>query len=278
MVTTQPERSTLYADAGQIFQSTAAHYARYRIPYPAFLTDTVVGLAHRHTAAPRMVDLGCGPGPVSLVLASKGVDMIGIDPSSEMLATARKQATDSGLLVDWRQGTGETIADQRGVDDLSGAVIADAFHWMDRPRVLGQLDRVVAPGGFVAVLCSHAIGAPRPWWHDVIATVRARYVGRVPAAGIGQDYVVPQGDHQALLRASAFTQTAVIRTEHTVRYTLEELVGVQFTYAYSSLALLGDKAEAFAEDLRRSLLAVEPSGAFEADVTAALILGWRPRS
>ncbi|MGW8768267.1 class I SAM-dependent methyltransferase [Streptomyces sp. NPDC055815] len=276
MVTTQTERTALYADAGRIFQSTADHYARYRLPYPVFLTDTVVGLAHRHTAAPRMVDLGCGPGPVSLALTSSGVDMIGVDPSGEMLATAQKQAAERGLLVDWRQGTGETIADQHGTGGVSGAVIADAFHWMNRPRVLQQLDQVVAPGGFVAVLCSHATGAPRPWWHDVIATVRSRYVGRVPAAGIGQDYVVPQGDHQALLKASLFARTAVIRAEHTVRYTLDELVGVQFTYAYSSPALLGDQAEVFAEDLKRSLLAVEPSGVFEADVTAALILGWRP--
>lgn len=276
MSITQTERTALYADAGRIFQSTANHYAHYRLPYPVFLTDTVVGLAHRHTAAPRMVDLGCGPGPVSLALASRGVEVTGVDPSGEMLAIARKQAAERGLLVDWRQGTGEIIAGQQDLRGVSGAVVADAFHWMNRPHVLQQLDQVVAPGGFVAVLCSHAAGASRPWWHDAIATVRSRYVGQVPAAGVGQDYVVPQGDHQALLKASPFARTAVIRAEHTVRYSLDELVGVQFTYAYSSPALLGDKTETFTEDLKRSLLCMEPSGVFEATVTAALILGWRP--
>ncbi|MFF6888612.1 class I SAM-dependent methyltransferase [Streptomyces sp. NPDC012421] len=276
MVITQTERTALYADAGRIFHSTAGHYARYRLAYPAFLTDAVSGLAHRHTAAPRMVDLGCGPGPVSLVLASEGVDVIGVDPSGEMLATARQQAAERGLLIDWRQGTAETIAGQPGTVGVSGAVIADAFHWMHRPGVLEQLDRIVADRGFVAILCSHAAGATRPWWHDVIAAVRARYVGRVPAAGIGQDYAVPQGDHQSVLKASPFARTSVIRAEHSVRYSLDELVGVQFTYAYSSPALLGDRAEAFADGLRSALLAVEPSGEFEAEVTAALILGWRP--
>ncbi|MFD4319012.1 class I SAM-dependent methyltransferase [Streptomyces sp. NPDC058548] len=276
MVSTQTEHRVLYADAGRIFESTADHYARYRLPYPEFLTNSVAALAHDHVAAPRMVDLGCGPGPVSLALASRGVDMLAVDPSSEMLATAKRRAAERGLLVDWRRGTGESIADEQGAAGVSGAVIADAFHWMDRPRVLRQLDRVVASGGFVAALCSHATGAPRPWWHDVVAAVRARYVGRVPAAGVGQDYVVPQGDHQALLRNSAFARTSVIRAEHTVRYTVEELVGVQFTYAYSSPALLGDQAGAFADDVANALLGVEPSGMFEAEVTAALILGWRP--
>ncbi|MFJ6354853.1 class I SAM-dependent methyltransferase [Streptomyces sp. NPDC092046] len=276
MAVTETEHPTLYADAGRIFESTARHYARYRLPYPAFLTTTVADLAHHHTAAPRMIDLGCGPGPVSIELAAQGVGMLAVDPSPEMLATARKRAGERGLMVDWRRGTAENIADQPGAGAMAGAVIADAFHWMDRTRVLTQLDRLIAPGGFVALLCSHAAGAPRPWWHEVIAAVRARYVGRVPAAGVGQDYVVPRGDHQALLKSSAFSRTSLVRAEHTVRYSIDELVGVQFTFAYSSPALLADRADAFAADLRQTLLSVEPSGIFEAEVTAALILGWRP--
>ncbi|WP_103529563.1 class I SAM-dependent methyltransferase [Streptomyces sp. SM12] len=276
MTTTQTEQLTPYADPGRIFAGTAGHYARYRRPHPRLLTEMVADLAHHHTAAPRMTDLGCGPGLVSVELAARGVDMLAIDPSGEMVAAARARAAERQLDVDCRQGTAETIADQKGVRGVCGAVVADAFHWMDRPRVLGQLDQVVAAGGFIAVLCSHAAGAPRPWWHEVIAAVRARYVGRVPAAGAGQTYIVPAGDHQSVLKASAFARTAVVRAEHTVRYTVDDLVGVQFTFAYSSPALLGDRAKAFAADLKAALLAVEPSGVFEAEVTAALILGWRP--
>ncbi|MFE6819596.1 class I SAM-dependent methyltransferase [Streptomyces sp. NPDC057675] len=62
-----------------------------------------------------MVDLGCGPGPVTLALASQGVDMLAVDPSREMLATAKERAAERGLLIGWRQGTGESIADQQGV-------------------------------------------------------------------------------------------------------------------------------------------------------------------
>lgn len=275
-MTRQTERPTPYADSGRIFESTADHYAQYRLPYPAVLSDHIAHLARDHAAAPRMVDVGCGPGLVSLELAARGVDVIAVDPSAEMLAVGKAMARGRGLLgIDWREGTGENLTAQQGLNGISGAVIADAFHWMDRPVVLQDLDKVIAPGGFVAVLCSHAAGASRPWWHDVIAKVRARYVGTEPAAGVGQDYVVPQADHESLLKASVFRRTATTRASHTVRYSLDELVGVQFTYAYSSPALLGEHKEEFAQALRSALLAVEHSGRFESEVSAALMVGWR---
>lgn len=265
----------LYKDPGRIFESTAPHYGRFRRPYPALLVGDLVHQALEHTAAPRMLDLGCGPGPVGLELAAHGIDVIAVDPSSEMLAAGRSAAAERGLLVDWRLGTGETVREQKGVGNVTGAVIADAFHWMDRSTVLRQLHEVVAPRGFVAVLCSRAAGTPQPWWHEVIAQVRSRFVGRVPAAGAGQDYRVPEGDHETLLRLSQFSRIAVARAEHTVQYTVDELVGLQFTYAYSSPVLLGDRAREFADAVGAALLAVEPSGVFTATVTAALITGRR---
>ncbi|WP_369380437.1 class I SAM-dependent methyltransferase [Streptomyces sp. cg36] len=274
-MTEDTSRPTPYADAARIFQSTARYYARYRLPHPAVLTDHIVSLAREHTAAPRMADLGCGTGLVSLELAARGVDVIAVDANPAMLAEGRKAAAERGLLIDWREGTGENIAAMPGTDGISGAVIADAFHWMDRPQVLHQLDQVVAPGGFVAVLVSRAANTERPWWWEVIARVRARFVGEVPAAGVGQEYKPPQADHETVLRHSPFSRVAVTRAEHTVRYTTDELVAVQFTYAFSSPDLLGDRCEEFSQAVRAALLAVEPSGRFEATATAALILGWR---
>lgn len=265
----------LYEDPSRIFQGTAEHYGRFRRPYPLLLLGDLVHQMLEQTAAPRMLDLGCGPGLVSLELAARGIDVIAVDPSGEMLAAGRSAAAERGLYIDWRLGTGETVCEQKGVDDITGAVIADAFHWMERGTVLRQLDAVVTPRGLVAVLCSRAAGTALPWWHEVIAKVRARFVGRAPAAGVGQDYRIPEADHETLLRLSPFSRIAVTRAEHRVRYTTEELVGLQFTYAYSSPALLGDRAGEFAEALGTALLAVEPSGVFEATVTAALITGRR---
>ena len=55
----------------------------------------------RHTdAKPAMVlDLGCGTGVLTNLLAHRGYDMIGIDLSSEMLAHASSAAAEEGLSV-----------------------------------------------------------------------------------------------------------------------------------------------------------------------------------
>ncbi|MGK5545662.1 class I SAM-dependent methyltransferase [Streptomyces sp. URMC 127] len=267
---------TPYQRPSEIFSTTAAWYARYRRPHPPVLLDLIASMAHEQTAAPRMLDLGCGPGPVSLDLAVRGIDVIAVDPSPEMLDAARAEEKERGLSgTDWRQATAENVAALPGVRGVSGAVIADAFHWMDRDQVLRQLDGVTAPGAFVAVLCSHAAGAPRPWWHEAVGRVRARFVGADPAAGPREPYRVPEGDHESALRRSAFSRITVTRAEHVVSYSTEEVIGVQLTYAYSSPVVLGDKQRAFEDALREVLVAAEPSGRFEHTATAALITGRR---
>lgn len=54
MVSAQTQRRLLHAKGGPLFESSAAPYARWRLPYPEFLTNPVAALAHNHIAAPRM--------------------------------------------------------------------------------------------------------------------------------------------------------------------------------------------------------------------------------
>jgi len=42
----------------------------------------------------RILDAGCGSGPVAAYLASRGFDVVGVDLSSSMLAIARERAPD----------------------------------------------------------------------------------------------------------------------------------------------------------------------------------------
>jgi SAM-dependent methyltransferase len=170
-----------YPDPAAIFAGTADDYALHRITHPAQVADYITHLARQQDPAPRMVEIGCGPGTLTLDLAARGVDLIAVDPNQDMVTTGRARAAQAGLLgIDWRVGTGESITQQEGLQAVAGAVMADSFHWMDRAAVLGQLDDLVQARGFVAVVCSRALGTPRPWWFDVITQVRARFVGMQP--------------------------------------------------------------------------------------------------
>lgn len=265
-----------YTSPGLIFTSTAAHYIRYRPPHPPILIDFLAHLATEHTAAPRMLDLGCGPGSVALELTARGVNVTAVDPCPEMIAASQAAERERGLTgIQWCEGTAENVASLPGVTGMSGTVIAHAFHWMAREQVLDQLDAVTASGGFVAVLCSRARGSARPWWHEVIGRVRDRFLGSQPAAGPHERYREPGEDHESVLRRSRFSTIAVTRADYRVSFTTDELVGSQLTYAYSSPAVLGGQRDRFEDAVRTALLAVEPAGRFEAAATAALIIGWR---
>jgi ubiquinone/menaquinone biosynthesis C-methylase UbiE len=95
-----------------------------------------------------VVDIGCGPGAAVRRAARAGARAIGVDPAPIMLRTAR-------LLnrrgVSYRQGE----AEQLPVDDDTAQVawsIATVHHWRDLDAGLGEVRRVLAPGGcFVAI-------------------------------------------------------------------------------------------------------------------------------
>ena len=73
------------------YRSAAAHYERGRVPYASALlrrVAEVTGLGSKH----RVLDLGCGPGPLARGLAPLVGEVVAIDPSPEMLAEARMLA------------------------------------------------------------------------------------------------------------------------------------------------------------------------------------------
>ena len=57
--------------------------------------DVVRLLEPRH--GERILDLGCGTGDLTLMLAQAGYDVIGIDRSEEMLSVLREKADELGL-------------------------------------------------------------------------------------------------------------------------------------------------------------------------------------
>src|SRR5258705_6124584 len=70
------------------YRSAATHYERGRVAYaPALIRRVaeVTGLGSRH----RVLDLGCGPGPLARGFASLAREVMAIDPTPEMLAAAR---------------------------------------------------------------------------------------------------------------------------------------------------------------------------------------------
>jgi trans-aconitate 2-methyltransferase len=112
-------------------------------------------------AAPRtIVDLGCGAGNVTRMLAQRWpmAAITGIDLSAAMLAKARA-STDPALPIEWQEADIERWTPPRGAVELlfSNA----ALHWQDDhatlfPRLFGAL----APGAVLAVQMPDNFAAP----------------------------------------------------------------------------------------------------------------------
>lgn len=272
--TTSPRQPTRYPDPGAIFASTANAYVRYRPEHPPVLLDYVVDLAESRRSGLPVLDLGCGPGVIALHLAWRGIQVIAVDPSEEMLTAARQAAAERDVDgIEWRIGDSTRLMELPAV---GGVAIGDAFHYMDRDQTLRDLDGIVEPGGFVALVVSHAIGTPKPWWETLLDHIRDRYFGPHRLAGPGVLFRYLIEDHETVLRRSAFSRVRVLRADHPVRLTLDELVGLQYTYAFSSPAVLGDRREEYERELRAALGAAEPAELFTATVQAQLIIGERP--
>jgi trans-aconitate 2-methyltransferase len=142
----------------------------------------------------RIVDLGCGPGPLTKILHEtlEARDTLGIDSSETMLARARPLATDRLRFIQ----SDIAALDDRGVYDL---VFSNAaLHWVaDHRHLFARLTAALRGGGQLAVQVptnkDHAS-------HQVIAQIARRASFRSALDGYeGARNVLPAEDYSVLL-------------------------------------------------------------------------------
>jgi SAM-dependent methyltransferase len=263
-------------EPNELFTSTAPYYAKYRAGYsPELFTHlaTRLGLNGTQTA----LDLGTGTGAIAIPLADHVRKVIAVDPDPGMLEEGRKLAADRDITnIDWRLGDSHDL-DDLNLGPLQLVTLGQAFHWTDRGALLVALDKLVTPGGAVVVIGGPAPGVIEPpAWLDVVAEVRTRYLGPERRAGSGT-YTHPKAGHQEVLARSPFSRIEVARWDRTVTRDLDSVIGLQFSYSYSSPAQLGDHKDAFERDLRQALTDFNPAGTFDELVRTEAIIATRPQ-
>lgn len=94
----------------------------------------------------RTLDVGCGGGLLAEEFARLGCVVTGVDPSEKSLETARDHARQEGLAIEYRQGVGEELPFPDGAFEI--VYCCDTLeHVDDLGRVLGEISRVLKPGG-----------------------------------------------------------------------------------------------------------------------------------
>jgi ubiquinone/menaquinone biosynthesis C-methylase UbiE len=99
----------------------------------------------------RVLDIGCGPGAAARLAARQGAAVTGVDPSAVMLRFARLiSAARRAHDLDWRVGRAEALPVEDGSISVVWA-ISTFHHWDDPAAGLGEIRRVLTPGGRVVL-------------------------------------------------------------------------------------------------------------------------------
>jgi ubiquinone/menaquinone biosynthesis C-methylase UbiE len=101
------------------------------------------------TAGDRLVDVGSGPGVAARRAASLGAEVVAVDPAAVMLRVGRLANRAKGLR--YALGAAQALPVADGWASVVWS-LATVHHWPDIDAALGEISRVLAPGGrFVAI-------------------------------------------------------------------------------------------------------------------------------
>jgi len=271
-----------------LYAGSAAYYVRGRVAYPQELVDCLV----RELAldgAGRLLDVGCGPGSLTLLLAPWFENATGLDADAEMLAEGERQARLAGITnVDWVAARAEDLPPDLG--PFRVATLAQSFHWMDRARVAGLVHGALASDGFLVHLhatthegvdTDEPTPYPRPPRREIDGLVK-RFLGQRRRAGQGTLPPVSvretdRGTIEAkIYRAAGFIDPTRIEVPgRMVVRSADEIVASVFSLSSAAPHLFGDRRQVFEAALRDLLAEVSPDGQFSEQMRESAIDVWR---
>jgi SAM-dependent methyltransferase len=206
-----PQKVDLYDSAyGNYVLDT---YRQVRIEtYGEDLGQTSWVTAEESNEIPRLLDLrpnssvlevGCGSGGYALHLAEKvGCRLVGLDINALGVSNANQLALARGLASETRFEQCDASKNLPFDDDTFDAVFSNDVlcHLTGRPKVLGEMFRILKPGG--RMLFSDALVVGGLLSHEEIAT----------RSSIGFYVYSPPGENERLIEKAGFRQIRIIDT------------------------------------------------------------------
>ncbi|MGC1872540.1 MAG: class I SAM-dependent methyltransferase [Acidobacteriaceae bacterium] len=208
------------------FADRATVYHRYRSKFPPELLDVLrerCGLQAHSVIA----DVGAGTGMLAELFLANGNRTFAVEPNAEMLALCRRLCEPYPNLTCVQASAEATTLPDASVDIVA---VGRALHWFDLPAAKREFQRVLVPGGWLAVMGNiweRETGDFAKEYDSAVlkhardlSTAKDRYTIFEPARL--QDFL-------ALAKMEAVTLS------RTRKVTLEELIGRTVSISYAPL-------------------------------------------
>jgi SAM-dependent methyltransferase len=219
----------------------------------------------------RLLDVGCGPGILTLEVAGLFEDAVGLDADAGMVAEGARRCAEAGVdNVRWVQAVGEDIP-ALDLGRFRLVTFGQSLHWMDRDRVVDSVYDLLVPGGAIALIAPTVEGRPQPEspgyplvpFRDVNALIR-KYLGPTRRAGQGAGPPAQPDRFEHVLRRSRFGHSSTVFApgRADIVHSIDDVIAGQLSMSYSAPHLYGDRLAEFEAELRDLLSAASPTGLF----------------
>jgi len=136
-----PAARPLAQERSRLFGQQAEAYDRFRPSYPDAVIDELLG---PEPGGLEVLDVGCGTGIASRLMAQRGAKVLGVELAPRMAAIARGH----GVEVEIAAFEGWDAAG-RTFDRVTSA---QAWHWLDLPVATAKAASVLRPGGRLGLI------------------------------------------------------------------------------------------------------------------------------
>ena len=135
-------------DSRPNFGKTAEDYSKYRQGFPPEFFERLkkwgIGLSEQ-----KILDLGTGTGTIARGLALLGCNVIGINPSAELIEQAQQLDQRQNLNIQYVLATAEETLQPDHTFDV--VVVGQAWHWFDAIKAIAEVKRILKPEGKLVI-------------------------------------------------------------------------------------------------------------------------------
>lgn len=121
-----------------------------------------------------IADIGAGTGKLTVLLRPTQNQVTAVEPAPAMLEQLERAASEKGFAT--VTGTAENLPLAGASQDL--LTYGQCWHWLDAPAATGEANRVLRPGGAVAIIFNQ-LDVTVPWVHRLSRIMRSGDVHRV---------------------------------------------------------------------------------------------------